>query len=480
MLQAPLMRQPQQRHRKTVNLTPQGLQKLEAAKFEAQSWKNYPHSFTLETLSECTGLSPHTLSKIHIGKAAVDLRTLTRYFSAFNLTLELGDYIPSLSAKTNESVKNPLTSVLTAEQLPLQKVSWGIAPDVSRFYGRTSEVANLKQWVLDDYCRLITLLGTGGVGKTWLATKLVEQVQHKFDFVIWHSLQPLSQLQPLVSLNELTDSLIRYLSPESKPDLPKTICAKIQKLMDCMRRSRCLLVLDNFDSVLQTYPPRAVPGNGFVATYQSDSDAYGEFLKQVGRGQHQSCLVLTSRKEPQQVQQLSGDDLCVRVAPIKGLKVAEIRQIFNDRGRFQGNWADWVRLVNYYDGNPLILEIAATTIQCLFDGDITEFLKQNTLIFDEIHELLAQQFEYLTIVDKEIMKVLATQNTPLSFRCLRSRISPSISTVMLLESLKSLKIQSILERTAAHFFLPPLLRDYVRESFVVSTANWKQTVMSNH
>jgi hypothetical protein len=140
--------------------------------------------------------------------------------------------------------------------------------------------------------------------------------------------------------------------------------------------------------------------------------------------------------------------------------------MFSARGSFQGTSAEWNRLVDYYGGNPLILRIVAATIQRLFAGNITEFLRQNTMIFDEIREVLDRQFECLSALEKDVMRLLAIQDTSVSFRDLRSKILPSISTIVLLEALKSLKVLSLIQRTAADSGLQPLLRDYAKESFV--------------
>jgi transcriptional regulator with XRE-family HTH domain len=66
---------------------------------------------------------------------------------------------------------------------------WGEAPESSVFYGRTGELATLTQWIVNDRCRLVTLLGIGGIGKTALAVKLGESLQQEFEYFIWRSLR---------------------------------------------------------------------------------------------------------------------------------------------------------------------------------------------------------------------------------------------------------------------------------------------------
>ena len=83
-----MLQQPKPRHRKSNILTQQGFEKLQTATSKTAIWNYYTKSCTLEALSEQTGLSTHTLSKVHARKAGVDLRTLVRYFRAFDLTLE--------------------------------------------------------------------------------------------------------------------------------------------------------------------------------------------------------------------------------------------------------------------------------------------------------------------------------------------------------------------------------------------------------
>src|SRR5438105_14349824 len=43
---------------------------------------------------------------------------------------------------------------------------WGEAPDTMGFVGRADELALLRRWVLEERCRLVAVLGMGGIGKT--------------------------------------------------------------------------------------------------------------------------------------------------------------------------------------------------------------------------------------------------------------------------------------------------------------------------
>src|SRR4028119_128077 len=205
------MLQPQRRSRKTAIFTPQGFQQIQTAISQTDNWNPYTKSCPLEALSEQTGLSTHTLSKVHARKAGVDLRTLVRYFRAFDLTLEPIDYLSPIrhGVTTEPSLAAPSDRVQVTESLPPKNgVSWGLAPDVSVFHGRTAELATLQQWVLEDRCHLIALLGMGGIGKTWLVTKLAEEVQHQFKSIVWRSFRPIARSHSPMPLSDFLDDLI--------------------------------------------------------------------------------------------------------------------------------------------------------------------------------------------------------------------------------------------------------------------------------
>ncbi len=86
------MNQPKRRRRRGVILTPQGFNKLQQAKTDAEFEDNNGNRYTLEALSERTGLAVDTLMKVLACESKVDKQTLKYCFRAFELALEPGDF----------------------------------------------------------------------------------------------------------------------------------------------------------------------------------------------------------------------------------------------------------------------------------------------------------------------------------------------------------------------------------------------------
>ncbi|MEB3182142.1 MAG: NB-ARC domain-containing protein, partial [Nostocaceae cyanobacterium] len=327
---------------------------------------------------------------------------------------------------------------------------------------RTKELATLEQWIIQERCRLVTLLGMGGIGKTCLSVKLAEQIQHKFDFIIWRSLRYAPPVQDMLA------EIIRYISNHQHTDLPITISGKISLLISYLKSARCLLILDNVETVLQ--PASCNYNAGY---YNQGYEGYGELIRRIGENQHQSCLVLTSREKPQEIRLMQGEILPVRVWQLSGLQVAEAKQIFQAKGYFSASHEDWNRLIDFYAGNPLKLNIVATTIQKLFNGNVGEFLKHKTGVFGSIRLLVKQQFERLSYPEKNLLTWLAINSQPASILELQAQISPFISPQKLLEALESLQERSLIEKNTAFFSLQPLVIEYVTDQLRQDKINYR-------
>ncbi len=327
------------------------------------------------------------------------------------------------------------------------QVDWGEAIDASLFYGRSEELATLEQWVVRDRCRLVALLGMGGIGKTTLSVKLAEQVQDQFEYLIWRSLRNLPPVEAILL------ELIRFLSNQ-KTNIPETINGQLSRLIEQLRSSRCLLLLDNAESILQS--------GGYGQRYREGYEGYGQLLRCVAEVSHQSCLMITSREKPSGLDSKAGRTLPVRSLQLAGLQETAARELLDVEG-LSGLEAEKAKLIRCYGGNPLALRIISNSIQVLFDGNIPEFLAQGTIVFNEINRLLDQQFSRLSALEKQIMYRLAINRGPASLSKLQDGIVPPVSKPKLLEGLESLIGRSLIERGSAGFMQQPIVMEYITE-----------------
>jgi WD40 repeat protein len=328
---------------------------------------------------------------------------------------------------------------------------WSEAVDVSIFYGRTQELATLKQWIVHDRCRLIALLGMGGIGKTVLATKLGEQIREEFDAAAWRSLRDAPTVEAVVA------HLIRFFSRQQESELPNSLDALITLLLHYLHQHRCFVILDNAESILR--------GGERAGQYREGFEGYGTLIRRIGESPHRSCLLLTSREKPKEICLLKGHARPVRSLQLMGLNLADGQKILQAEGVF-GTIAEQQEVLSRYASNPLAVKIAATTIQELFCGDISSFLEQGVGIFGDICDLLDQQFERLTDLGKLVMYWLAIHREPVSLSELREDIISAITPQKLLETLESLERRSLLERSPAGFTLQNVVMEYITDRLI--------------
>jgi transcriptional regulator with XRE-family HTH domain len=56
-------------------------------------------------------------------------------------------------------------TIVSAPSAAFPRIDWLGALDVSTFTGREVELAELSRWILQEQCRLVAILGMGGIGK---------------------------------------------------------------------------------------------------------------------------------------------------------------------------------------------------------------------------------------------------------------------------------------------------------------------------
>src|SRR5437016_2038249 len=125
------------------------------------------------------------------------------------------------------------------------RVDWGDAPDVSSFYGRAWELDLLSTWVVQERCRVVSVLGQGGIGKSALATQVMHRVAQGFEVVIWRS------LRDVASCEALLDDCLQVLAPQELGGISSSLESRQGLLLECLRSRRVLLVYDNLESFLE-------------------------------------------------------------------------------------------------------------------------------------------------------------------------------------------------------------------------------------
>lgn len=353
----------------------------------------------------------------------------------------------------------PVGTTGTAEDtgVPAPMVAHNLPRPIA-LYGRQAELDRLRTWVLDEGCRLLGIFGIGGQGKTALAVASAHAVAAAardqrpagtaapgFNYVLWRSL---INAPPL---DEVLQEWLAVLAGQAATTLPISRDQQISLLLEHLRRRRCLLILDNLESILES--------DERGGQYRPSYEGYGQLLRRVAEEQHRGCLLLTSRERPQDLIRLDEGAGAVRLLSLAGLPASAGRQMLRACG-LAGEVADLGELVRHYSGNPLGLKLVAETIQSIFAGDIGLFLEAETLVFDDIRAVLDQQIERLPPLERELLIWLAIVREPVPFAVLRDLLGQPPASRPLLEAVRSLLRRSLLERDGASLGLQNVVLEY--------------------
>ena len=387
-------------------------------------------------------------------RSALERRQLFIVSSNFgNDFLHIGNVNVCTDTQSPEIPKDRSPSTPTPDtSKPQTRLNLADAPHISLLCNRTSELATLEKWIVQEKCNLTAISGLSGIGKTALSLHLIPQIQHHFDCVIWRSLRTSPPLGTTLK------NLIQFIANQPETELPVSIADRLSLLMESLRKHRCLIILDDVQTLLSS--------GQLAGNYRPDCENYSILFRQIGETTHNSCFILHTWENPRQITALTGENSPVRTLRLKGIGT-DAAEFFRDKNLL--NPEKWENLINAYRGNPLWLKIVAATIQEIFRGRVADFLKYDMLFLgEELAATLHPQINRLSELEKKLISQLSREVNPVSIEQLLkdAELSPS----ELFNGLQSLGRRSLVEieemENETLFNLCPVVRQYVLSNLV--------------
>ncbi|MTJ48910.1 AAA family ATPase [Dolichospermum sp. UHCC 0259] len=293
------------------------------------------------------------------------------------------------------------------------------APELNYKYGRNLEIFTLKEWILENKTRLITIYGLSGIGKTALTLKLISEIKTEFDYIIYRSLDNFPQLITL------KDELKQLFSQSQNP---------LPEIIDYFSSSRCLVIIDDVDNIFQF-------GN-LAGQYLTEYKDYSRFFQQIATSSHQSCLILISSEKPPDIETLEIQNKYTKTLYLQGLG-EDAKAIFREKClKDEDKWDELIRL---YQGHPGWLNIIILTIREFFNNKVSLFLTANDDLFlGDIEALLENHLDRLSELENKVINWLSTQNEPIGIS--QKPADFELSNARFLQIIQSLTRRCLVEK----------------------------------
>lgn len=411
---------------------------------------------TREEFAKRVGCSVSALQKIEYGERRPSAQIAELMANCLEIPLEQKEtFIRVARGELGmERLSLPSNLVAHPDISPTSAVRVKLPAIPTPLIGRQREVNELTSLLRDPQCRLLTLVGAGGIGKTRLAIETASQLQEAFADGVF--------LVPLASVNStqfiapmIADALGFAFQSASRVDL-KT------QLFNYLKEKRVLLLTDNLEHLL------SLPGVEILSELLSDAP--------------QIKLLVTSRESLG----LQGE----WVFEVHGLPVPENAQadgiiqntsveLFLQRARrayveFNATPEDFpaiLRICHLVDGMPLAIELAAAWVRSLTCAEIAieiehslDFLSVSTRDIPTRHRSMRAVFDHSwKLIAEEEKQILARLSV---FRGGFTREAAEQVAEATLAVLATVVTKSLLRRNSAgRYDLHELIRQFTAEYF---------------
>ena len=321
------------------------------------------------------------------------------------------------------------------------------------FIGRERELATIEECFKDPGCRLLTLIGLGGIGKTRIAWEAGARITCHFEDSYFVSLAAISS--PALIVHTLASSLGCLFQGTEPP---------VAQLIDFLRNRELLLVLDNFEHLL------------------SGADLVAELLRAVPNLR----LLITSRErlnlQQEWVLDIQGLDFPREVTGESVEHYSAMQFFFQCARRAKAdfqftevNQPDVIRICRLVEGMPLGIELAASWVRvlsCRAIGDEIErsidFLTTSLRDVPDKHRsmraVFAHTYALLTAEQQQGFSKLSVFRGGFTREAAEQLAGASLHTVSALVDKSLLRVDE-----TGRYDLHELLRQYAEEQLRTSS-----------
>jgi predicted ATPase/DNA-binding XRE family transcriptional regulator len=330
-------------------------------------------------------------------------------------------------------------------------------------FGREQELTQISQLLQDPQCRLLALIGPGGIGKTHLAIEAAREQQGLFaDGATFVGLAPVIGREQAITTIADSLGLVLYTASD-----------RAEQLIAALHAKQVLLLLDNFEHLLADAPCVTL-------------------VRDLVRGAPTVKLLVTSR-EPLRIQaewvfEVQGLPVPESAAP-DALEASSAARLFLQRARqarvgltLAANERQAVyEICQLVAGLPLGIELAAAWVATLSCQEIAreiqrnlDFLAATARDVEDRHRSIRAAFDHswklLTTEEQRVLRQIAI------FRGSFGREAAEQIAIASLASLSSLVSKSLLRHTQdGRYELHDLVRQYALEHLQEDAQEYVET-----
>lgn len=302
-----------------------------------------------------------------------------------------------------------------------------LPPQLTPFVGRERELAEIVRRLTDRHCRLLTLVGPGGIGKTRLAQQVAQRLSHSVldDGFFEHGIY-FVPLAAVSSTNGVVFAIAEAIGVSFYGDVsPK------QQLLDYLQKKEMLLVLDSLEHLLSSL---LIPAEREALAEPADGGVTGLIAALLAAAPN--IKILVTAREVLNLQEAwfhpveglsfpAGDRPEAEVgAGVASLERYDAVQLFvQSAARVRVEFslaaerAAVVRLCRLVEGMPLAIELAAPWLKVLPVEAIATEIERGLDILTSRHQNVSERHRSMRVVLEQSWRLLEAHEREV-FQCL--------------------------------------------------------------